>query len=96
MSATFGFLKNIFEHNIFQHCAFQAVEEQSASQWSPQAESEGQEAEFLIHLIQSVLLAVDLWSSTSSMSAEVNHCYSVLLLFPQMDFEIVFFVEYSS
>lgn len=41
---------------MFHHCAFQAVEEQSLPQWGPEAQSEGQEAEFLIHLMWSVLL----------------------------------------
>ena len=61
-------------------CAFQAVEEQSVPQWGPEAQSEGQEAEFLPHLMWSVLLdgvSVSVKNIPVHLQpAEVNHDYT--------------------
>ena len=68
---------NIKKCKMFHHCAFQAVEEQSLPQWGPEAQSEGQEAEFLIHLMWSVVSEVKFqFIRMCYSSTEINHCYS--------------------
>lgn len=58
------------------HYAFQALEEQSVSEWSRKTQPEGQEAEFLLHLMWSVLLDGGRENGASSLSeaVEVDHC----------------------